>query len=207
MKTRQSLTMPKLIGTDQDKINGIKFWSDVVSLLRSINQTITVVENQKTILTSMKNLTERETMDPQLVENEHALSTPELIGDDQEKIAGIKFWSDVISLIRSLNTIFVSYDNKKAIIAAFKKELDLLEIELDNETSHPSQGGMGIPSTDQTLDRGHVNVVDLTNPQEVAATTTVGKKAPTFEDLEKLRRAAGSGVWDKNYGPIVRKKK
>ena len=42
-----------------------------------------------------------------LIENEHALSTPELIGTDQEKVAGIKFWADVIGLIRSINTTFV----------------------------------------------------------------------------------------------------
>lgn len=155
--------------------------------------------------------------DKKLTENEHALATPELIGTDQEKIAGIKFWSDVIGLIRSINTTFVSYENKKSVIAAFKKELDVIEVEIDNSSSRVSQGAVDIPSADQVPPgepAGDVNVVDLTKSVEVASSTTMAKPsptpvktAPTFENLDKLRRVAGSGVWDKNHGPIFRDKK
>lgn len=164
-------------------------------------------------------------MTDKLVENEHVLSTPRLIGTDPEKVTGIKFWADVIALIRSINTTFVSYNNKKAVIAAFKAELDLVEAELDNLTATVNQGETEIPSAEQSPEAenaGDVNVVDLTKNNEVSATTvgstpSVGltpplagtsvRPPPTFENLDKLRRVAGSGVWDKNHGPIFRDKK
>ena len=143
-----------------------------------------------------------------LIENEHALTTPELIGTDQEKVNGIKFWAEVIGLIRSINTTFVSYENKKSVIAAFEKELELIAIEIDNSSSRVSQGTADIPSADQTPadEPADVNVVDLTKNDEVAATTTARQTGLTFENLDKLRRVAGSGVWDKNYGPVGKKK-
>jgi hypothetical protein len=143
-----------------------------------------------------------------LTENEHALTTPELIGTDLEKVAGIKFWADVIGLIRSINTTFVSYENKKSVIAAFEKELEIIALEIDNSSSRVSQGDAVIPSADQepTDEPVDVNVVDLTKNAEVAATTSAAKPAPTFENLDKLRRVAGSGIWDKNYGPTGKKK-
>jgi hypothetical protein len=143
-----------------------------------------------------------------LTENEHALTTPELIGTDLEKVNGIKFWADVIGLIRSINTTFVSYENKKSVIAAFEKELEIIAIEIDNSSSRVSQGDAVIPSADQepASEPVDVNVVDLTKNAEVAATTTAAKPAPTFENLDKLRRVAGSGIWDKNYGPTGKKK-
>lgn len=146
-----------------------------------------------------------------LIENEHALTTPQLIGTDEEKIVGIRYWSEVIALIRSINTTFVSYENKRAVLDAFKNELQLIEIELDNTTSRVTQGGGEIPSADQNANTSpnEVNVVDLTKTAAVAATVAppLGSKAPTFENLDKLRRVAGVGVWDKNHGPIFNKKK
>lgn len=136
--------------------------------------------------------------DKNLIENEHALTTPELIGTDQEKIAGIKFWSDVIGLIRTINTTFVSYENKKSIIAAFKKELDVIEVEIDNSSSRVTQGTTDIPSADQVPKdepSADVNVVDLTKNAEVAATTVGAVKVqPTFSSLDKLRRMAGNNT-------------
>ena len=148
--------------------------------------------------------------DKKLTENEHALTTPEFIGTDQEKIAGIKFWSDVIGLIRSINTTFVSYENKKSLIAAVKRELDIISVEIDNSSSRVTQGAVDIPSADQVPagePSGEVNVVDLTKSVQVASSTVMAKPAPTFENLDKLRRVAGTGVWDKNFGPIFRDKK
>lgn len=143
-----------------------------------------------------------------LIENEHALSTPELIGTDQEKVAGIKFWADVIGLIRSINTVFVSYENKKSVISAFEKELEIIALEIDNSSSKVSQGEEGIPSADQNPsdEPVDVNIVDLTKNDQVAATIAPSRPAPTFENLDKLRRVAGSGIWDKNYGPTGKKK-
>ena len=145
-----------------------------------------------------------------IVENEHALSTPELVGTDEEKIVGIKFWADVIALLRTLNTTFISYNNKKSVIQAFKTELDLIESEIDNVSSKINQKTSEIPSAEQPsiADKnkpGTVNVVDLTKNSEVTAQTE--SKNPTFENLDKLRRVAGSGIWDKNHGPVYKKKK
>lgn len=148
--------------------------------------------------------------DKKLIENEHTLTTPELIGTDPEKIAGIKFWSDVIGLIRSINTTFVSYENKKSVITAFQKELEIIGVEIDNLSSRVSQGTAEIPSADQNPPSEPIetNVVDLTKTAAVAATTTASaQRPPTFENLDKLRRVAGAGIWDKNYGPVTRDKK
>lgn len=140
-----------------------------------------------------------------LNENEHALTTPELIGTDQEKVDGIRFWADIIGMIRGINTAFISYENKKSVIAAFKKELELIEIEIDNISGRVTQAADAvIPSVDQAPkdEPAELNVVDLTKNNEVSnstAPTVPAKKAPTFESLDKLRRVAGSGIWDKNY--------
>lgn len=146
-----------------------------------------------------------------LNENEHVLKTPELIGTDQEKVDGIKFWADVVAQIHAINTSFISYENKIAVIDAFKAELEIVRLEIDNSSSRVSQDEVGIPSVDQEpVDTAEVNVVDLTQNSEVtgaiSAPTVVAqpfvppvKKAPTFEDLDKLRRVAGSGKWDKNF--------
>ena len=144
-----------------------------------------------------------------LTENEHVLTTPELVGIDSEKVAGIRYWADIIGYLRSINTTFVSYENKKAVIAALEKELELISLEIDNTTSKVSQGEDGIPSADQTPQEepADVNVVDLTKSDEVAATTSPARKAPTFESLDKLRRVAGTGIWAKNYGPVTKVKK
>lgn len=155
--------------------------------------------------------------DKKLNENEHILTTPELIGTDQEKIAGIKFWADVIALIRTINTTFVSYENRKAVIDAFTKELELIGLEGENapaQVTQPgpdTQDGKEIPSADQlpSNEQPEVNVVDLTKNGDVANTTVanVPPRPPTFENLDKLRRVAGSGIWDKNYGPVGKVKK
>lgn len=140
-----------------------------------------------------------------LNENEHTLTTPELIGTDQEKVAGIRFWADIIGMIRSINTAFISYENKKSVIDAVQKELKLIEIEIDNISGRVTQDATAeIPSVDQTVpaEQPEVNTVDLTKSDAVASTIptpTPLKQAPTFENLDKLRRVAGSGIWDKNY--------
>lgn len=155
--------------------------------------------------------------DKNLIENEHTLTTPELIGTDQEKITGIKFWADVIALIRTINTTFVSYENRKSVIDAFVKELELIGLEGENAPAQVTQPGPNtpdgkeIPSADQvpTSEPTEVNVVDLTKNAEVSNTTVANAppRPPTFENLDKLRRVAGSGIWDKNYGPIGKVKK
>lgn len=148
-------------------------------------------------------------MSNNIIESEHILTTPELIGTDEEKIGGIKFWADAIEIVRMINTVFVSYENKLAVIAALKKELDTVEAEIINAPAKVSQGTADIPSAEQTAEEPEVNLVDLTKNQEVAATTIASapRRPPTFENLDKLRRVAGSGVWDKNYVKPKDKKK
>ena|ERR1035437_5841389 len=139
-----------------------------------------------------------------LIENEHVLSTPELIGTDEEKINGIKFWSDAIGLFHSINNVFVSFENKTAVITALKAELEIIMVELENLSATVSQNQDGeIPSADQvpaSEPSPDVNIVDLTKHNDVANSIV---KAPTFENLDKLRRCAGSGIWDKNYRVVL----
>ena len=55
-----------------------------------------------------------------LYENEHKLVTPDFIGTDEEKIAVLSYWTNLISSIRSINNIVISHENKLAIIDQLK---------------------------------------------------------------------------------------
>ena len=162
-------------------------------------------------------------MKQDLLENEHTLESPELIGTDEEKINGIRFWADLVGMIRSIDHTFISHENKLAILAFLKKEVDLVDIEINNISSQVVSKPGEIPSTEQ-LPPGEeppeTNIVDLTKAAEVVAAINPGdgegsvnattstpitktapplNKAPTFSDLDKLRRVAGTGNYDKNY--------
>lgn len=149
-----------------------------------------------------------------IFENEHPLETPDLIGTDAEKIAGIKFWADLIALVRSIDTTFISYENKLAIIQFLKKELDLVDVEINNISATVVSKPGEIPSAEQlpaAVPEPEQNIVDLSKSAEVAAsaapvlpappappvnpiTKAAVKTAPTFSDLDKLRRVAGNST-------------
>lgn len=78
-----------------------------------------------------------------LTEDEHPLVTPNFIGTDEEKVIVLGYWSEVIGLMRSMNSIVVSHDNKLAIIAQLKAELEIINNEVNNVTSHQVQHADG----------------------------------------------------------------
>jgi hypothetical protein len=84
--------------------------------------------------------------DPQLaktlLENEHVLSSPEIIGTDEEKIAAIGYWAGVVGTLRTLNTLMVSHRNKMNMIAAIRNETDLVQKEIENATSQMRPDGV-----------------------------------------------------------------
>jgi hypothetical protein len=71
-----------------------------------------------------------------LLENEHPLVTPNFIGTDEEKIAVLAYWAEMIRHLRSLNAIVISHENKLAIMDQLNKELDIVCQEVNNATSH-----------------------------------------------------------------------
>lgn len=85
-------------------------------------------------------------MNEPLLENEHPLITPELNGTDAEKIATLSYWSEVVSLLRSLKSHVISLDNQQAIISAIKTEVDLIDIEINNK------GAVTVQNADGTAD-------------------------------------------------------
>jgi len=71
-------------------------------------------------------------------ETTHVLQTPEIVGTDEEKVGVLHMWADLIGMVRNINTSVVSYENKKSILVQIKKELELIELELDNAKSDPT---------------------------------------------------------------------
>lgn len=127
-----------------------------------------------------------------LHENEHALSTPELIGDDIEKINCIQYWSEIVGLLRSLNVTVVSFKNKVNIIQAIMNELQTIDTELRNDASYPVQTQDGAVEMDQ-VPKDDEKVLDLSKPQKVELTTIQLAQASKIQrdNLERLQRAAG----------------
>lgn len=143
------------------------------------------------------------------------LDTPTLIGTDEEKIAGIKFWAELVSLVRSVNSVFVSYENKQEVIKYLKKEIEQIDVEINNISasvvSHPDE----IPSAEQVpKDEAvpEIPEVDLSKNDEVANTTNQSVPAKPQEDnpvikpaepkqdnIDKMRRLAGTGQYSKEY--------
>jgi hypothetical protein len=156
-----------------------------------------------------------------LFENEHTLDSPPLIGTDEEKIRGIAFWADVVRLLRTINTTFISFENKQAILKHIKQELERVDVEINNVSSQIVSAPGEIPSAQQVPSdetaADATKVVDLTKSDEVAAMAGNEpapnrvqdnpvikqapplKKPPTFSDMAKLKRVAGTGEFDKSY--------
>jgi hypothetical protein len=146
-----------------------------------------------------------------LFENEHPLETPALVGTDEEKIAGIRFWAELVALARSIDTTFISYENKLRIIQYLKKELDLVDVEINNVSSQVVAPPAEVPSAEQLPpgESADTNIVDLSSsagvtnavnsnmtavppaPTEITPAAKP-KQTPTFSNLDKLRRVAGN---------------
>lgn len=137
-----------------------------------------------------------------LVENEHTLVSPELIGTDQEKVAAIQFWSDAVKLLRSLNTLVISYKNKQALLDAMEQELKTVETEIKNSSGIPTDD-KGIPAIEQPLASGETEQKCdscATEPAPPSAPETAPVVAPTpppvvnlsVESRETLQKLSGN---------------
>ena len=115
-----------------------------------------------------------------ICESEHPLVTPEFIGLDEEKISVIQYWSEIIGLLRSMNSCVVSIENKQAIINQLKKEIELLDIELNNISAVP------VENEDGSYDMDQPTGVDLRNPEPQVKTNQMTK--------ESLQKLAGNWV-------------
>ena len=125
-----------------------------------------------------------------LLEVESKLISPELIGTDSEKIAGIQFWSEIVGMLRSLNVTMISFENKVNIIAAIKAELELIDMELNNVTAAANVEPGEIPSMEMVPKD---DVVDLSVPEPTPPAKFDIKKPAVFsaEAIRQLRRNAG----------------
>jgi hypothetical protein len=103
-----------------------------------------------------------------LFENEHPLVTPNFIGTDQEKIAVLGYWSSLISLLRAMNSIVISHDNKLAIISQLQSELALIDNEINNDSARPviqADGGTEMTNVPRGQTDGETPaIVDLSDP-------------------------------------------
>lgn len=129
-----------------------------------------------------------------LVETEHKLISPELIGTDAEKIACLRYWSEIVGLFRSLNVTVVSFDNKVNIIAAIKAELELVDMELHNVTAAPDIKPGEIPSMEMVppTDPAASGEVDLSKPEPTPPVKfDIHKAAFSAQDMQRMRRNAG----------------
>ena len=128
-----------------------------------------------------------------LNEDEHQLVTPSFIGTDEEKIGVLTFWSEMISKIRSINSYVISHENKLAIVAQLKKELELIDLEINNVTSHPVQHADGGTEMAQIAPD---NSVDLSIPEPVKYQTESKKSSvfdkPKISIVEQMQRIAGT---------------
>jgi hypothetical protein len=122
-----------------------------------------------------------------LFENTHPLTTPDFVGTDQEKIAVIGYWSGLISQLRSMNMIVISHENKLAIIDQLKKELEMIDIEVNNDTAHP------VVHPDGSTEMSQVEV-PTEAPGEVVVdlTATESQFNPKISITEMMQRLAGN---------------
>lgn len=133
-----------------------------------------------------------------LFENEHALNSPSFIGTDAEKIAVLGYWAGMISHLRSMNMIVISHDNKLAIIAQLKKELELIDAEINNDSARPvvhPDGSLEM-SNNPTI-APNMDATPTVSPNEVVIDlTTESQFSPKIPVAEAMQRLAGT--WYKN---------
>jgi len=146
-----------------------------------------------------------------LVEDEHPLVTPNFIGTDAEKILVLGYWSEVIGLMRSMNSIVISHENKLAIIDQLKKELDIIDLEVNNVSAHQVQHADGSVEMN-TMPKGEEvplksPIIDLTQPEAAPAPTNPyevfnPKRVPATEAMQRL-----AGTWYSNKATQSKSKK
>lgn len=139
-----------------------------------------------------------------LLENEHPLVTPNFIGTDEEKIQVINYWSQMITFLRSLNGLVISHENKLAIISQLIKEMDIINLEINNVTAHQVTSPDGSTEMSTMPANGEVAVED---PVTVSATAPVVNLAepevkksnpyeafnrPAVSTSEAMQRLAGT---------------
>lgn len=126
-----------------------------------------------------------------LTENEHPLVTPNFVGTDAEKITVLNYWSDLIRLVRSMNTLVISYDNKLAIVNQLQAELNIINSEINNVTSHLIKHADGSEEM-STMPKAIVNLAEPeapavpSNVPMVAADRFNPKNIPTSEAMQRL---------------------
>jgi hypothetical protein len=134
-------------------------------------------------------------------ESEHPLVTPEFIGTDEEKMAVLSYWSDLIGLVRSLNACVISHQNKLSIILQMQKELTLIGLEVNNTSAAPvsQQNGsieMNQDTTPKTTGPDEI-VIDLGKPDVQEAENPYAKferkDIPVAEAMKRL-----AGTWYQN---------
>jgi hypothetical protein len=229
LKEEHTLETPPLIGTSEEKMRALRFWTDIVALIDTIDSSFESFENKQMIIAHIKKEVDLidvainnisatvvdgpgEIPSAEQVPSLNQLSPP-VVGTNEERIRAIRFWADFVGMIRSLDISFESFQNKQAIIAYIKKEVDLIQIEIDNISASVISKPGEIPSTEQLPDdvkAPETNIVDLSSSADVKdsvpkdlpvvepvanpVTKPATKVAPTFSDLDKLRRVAGVGA-------------
>jgi len=130
-----------------------------------------------------------------LFENTHPLTTPDFVGTDQEKIAVIGYWSGLISHLRSMNMIIISHENKLAIIAQLKRELEMIDIDVNNNTAQPVVHPDGSTEMSQlSTTSPNIDAAPTVVPNEVVVdlTTNESQFNPKISITEMMQRLAGN---------------
>lgn len=124
-----------------------------------------------------------------LKENEHKLITPSFIGTDEEKITTLNYWLGMITHLRSLNSIVISFENKISIINQLKIELNIIDNEVNNVSSVPT------PEIDGSVEMSNLPVPpDVANGAIVDLTVTESKDPfkRVISDKESIQKLAGN---------------
>lgn len=118
-----------------------------------------------------------------LFENEHPLVTPSFVGTDEEKIQVLGYWAGLIGFLRSLNAHVISHENKLAIIAQLKAELEIINVEVNNVTAHMVNPGDGANEMSTMPVGGDVANPDLVTVNATSPAPSVAPPAPRVVDL------------------------
>ena len=122
-----------------------------------------------------------------LFESENSLKTPEIVGTDEEKVAVLAYWSDLVGLLRSINTTVISIENKIAILDHLKNEVELVMLDVTNATAHAAvdkETGETSMKQDGDPEVDGPKEVDLSTPQD-------GIVNPPPSVAEQMRALAG----------------
>jgi hypothetical protein len=116
---------------------------------------------------------------------EHPLVTPDFVGTDAEKTCVLSYWADIIGKLRAMNTTVIFHRNKLVIIAQLKKELELIDIEINNNTAHPTVHTDGSTEMAQDIPKEEPkDTIDLAEP-EVQLISPSGAPNPTIPPAQK----------------------